>query len=215
VTEPGPYGRLVQGDPVLGRLTEVYGRPDPFLWEDGGRTGDDNFAALLLHIAGQQISTAVAFVLFDRIAAAVGRLPDAPGVVELGPDRLRACGLSRAKAAYMLGLAEMQIAGTIDVYGLEGMSDEAAIAALTSVKGLGLWTSEMFLLHQLRRGDVLPAGDVGIRRAIEPAWGLDAVPTIKEARLRAEAWAPYRSYASALLWASLGPAPERALPPRS
>lgn len=200
------YGELAGRDAVLRRLVETRGRPDPFVWEDGGRTGDDPFAALLLHIAGQQISTRVAFVLFDRIRDAVGRMPDPAGIIGLGPERLRACGLSRAKASYMLGLAGLQEDGGIDVYGLGALDDEAALASLTAVKGLGVWTSEMFLLHQLRRKDVLPSGDVGIRRAIERAWELPGIPTVRETERRGRSWAPYRSFATALLWASLRPA---------
>ncbi|MFJ2647341.1 DNA-3-methyladenine glycosylase family protein [Streptomyces sp. NPDC087420] len=209
-----PYGELARLDPVLARLTASYGRPDPFRWDDGGRTEGDRFAALVLHIAGQQISTAVAFVLFDRIRAAIGALPDPAGIVALGPERLRACGLSHAKASYLLALSESRLGGLIDVDGLDGLTDAEAVAALTAVRGLGRWTAEMFLLHQLRRSDVLPVGDVGIRRAVERGWGLDTLPTPRDVEGRTAAWSPYRSYASALLWASLRPPETPAAPAR-
>jgi DNA-3-methyladenine glycosylase II len=105
------YRRLAGLDSVFARLVGEYGHPDPFAWFDGGRTGSSRFAAMTLHIVGQQISTAVAFVVFDRIAAATGGVPTPESVLALGPDRLRACGLSRAKAAYVLDLARRQSVG--------------------------------------------------------------------------------------------------------
>ncbi len=200
-----PYGRLLRQDPVLRQLSSVHGRPDPFAWEDGGRTGGSRFAALLLHIAGQQISTAVAFVLFDRLAAWLGGTPDPVGVASMGTERLRAVGLSRAKAEYMVGLADRQIAGTIDVEHLDHLDDGQAVAALTSVRGIGVWSAEMFLIHQLHRPDVLPAGDLGIRRAVEESWGLPVLPSLSDVRERARNWTPYRSYAAAILWSSRRP----------
>src|ERR1700749_3547349 len=89
------YDALAAKEPVLAQLIEVHGRPDPFAWNDGGRTGSDNFAAMVLHIVSQQISTAAAFTIFARIATATGGLPDQDGLLRLGADGLRACGLSR------------------------------------------------------------------------------------------------------------------------
>ncbi len=201
------YGALLRRDPVLQRISWHSGRPDPFAWDEGGRTGTSNFAALLLHIAGQQISTRAAFVLFDRITAAVGGLPSPEDIVALGPARLRSVGLSGAKAGYMTGLAEMQLAGCVDVDGLDDLDDRRAVAALTSVRGVGRWSAEMFLIHQLRRPDVLPAGDLGIRRGVEAAWDLPALPSVDLVAELARVWSPYRSYAAALLRASRRPAP--------
>jgi len=200
------YATLLRTDPVLRQLADLYGRPDPFAWEDGGRTGTSSFAALLLHIAGQQISTAVAFVVFDRMAAALGGVPDPEGVSSLGRQRLRSFGMSQAKAEYMVGLADAQLAGAVDVEHLDHLEDAQAIAALTSVRGIGVWSAEMFLIHQLHRPDVLPAGDLGIRHAVQAAWGLPALPSIAEVREQGSTWAPYRSYAAALLWSSRRPA---------
>ena len=196
---------VLSRDPVLRRLAATHGWPDPFAWDDGGRTGASNFAALLLHIAGQQISTAVAFVVFDRMAAALGRLPDPAGVAAMGAERLRSFGMSQAKADYMSGLADMQLAGDIDVEHLDHLGDSAATAALTSVRGIGVWSAEMFLIHQLHRPDVLPAGDLGIRRAVEQAWRTAELPSIAEVRERGSAWSPYRSHAAALLWSARHP----------
>jgi DNA-3-methyladenine glycosylase II len=154
------YRFLADRDPVLARLVEEYGHPDPFEWHDGGRTGSSNFAAMTLHIVGQQISAVVAFVVFDRIAAAAGGIPTPDGVIALGAERLRECGLSRAKTDYVLDLARRQVSGLIDIEDMADLDDTAAIAALTAVKGIGLWSAQTFLIHQLHRSDILPAGDV-------------------------------------------------------
>ncbi len=200
---PDPYDVLLETDEVLRRLAEIHGRPDPFRWNTGGRTGSSRFAGLLVHILSQQISTAVAFLLFDRIAAATGGMPDPARVAALGIDRLRSLGLSGAKAGYVDHLARLQLDGSLDIDGLDGLDDGQATAALTAVRGIGPWTAEMFLIDQLHRPDVLPAGDLGIRHAVRDAWDLADLPSVEEVRQRGIAWSPNRTYAAALLWASL------------
>jgi DNA-3-methyladenine glycosylase II len=199
------YRSLAALDPVLAELVEEYGQPDPFEWFDGGRTGSSRFAAMVLHIVGQQISTVVAFVIFDRIAAATGGVPTPEAIMALGAGRLRETGLSQAKVGYVLELARSQASGRIDLENMAALGDAEAVAALTAVRGIGLWSAEMFLIYQLHRPDVLPAGDVGLRRAIGTAWELPVVPGINEVRTRAAAWSPYRTYAATLLWRSLEP----------
>jgi 3-methyladenine DNA glycosylase/8-oxoguanine DNA glycosylase len=199
---------LARREPVFARLTAEYGCPDPFEWHDGGRTGASRFAAMLLHITGQRISAAAAFTVYDRISAAAGGVPEPARILGLGPGRLRACGLSAAKAGYAVALAQAQEAGQIDIEHLDGLADADAIAALTAVPGIGVWSAETFLVHNLRRPDVLPADDRGIRRAIQDQWRLGALPPPGQVRSRASAWAPWRSYAAALLWRSLRPAGE-------
>jgi DNA-3-methyladenine glycosylase II len=198
------YASLIRKDKTLRDLARTYGHPDPFGWEDGGRTGSSKFAALMLHIAGQQISTAVAMVIYDRATAGLGRRLDPAGVVEMGPERLVGYGMSHAKAAYMVGLAEMQLAGQIDVEHLDALTDDQVFQTLTSVRGIGRWSAEMFMIFQLHRPDVLPSGDLGIRQAVGRISGLATVPTIKEVQERGAVWAPWRTYAAALLWSSLG-----------
>ena len=188
---------------MLAALVAEYGRPSPFTWHYDGRTGDSKFAAMLLHILGQQISTAVAFHMYDRISALTDGIPTAPAVLALSPEQLRGAGLSRAKVSYVLALAEAECTGGLDIEHLGDRTDDEIIAALTAVRGIGLWSAEMFLLHNLCRPDVFPAGDLGVRRAIERRWGLPELPAIKDVRERAVPWQPYRSYAAALLWRSL------------
>jgi DNA-3-methyladenine glycosylase II len=197
-----PYGQLASREPVLATLIEQYGEVDPFGWSDV-RMESSNFAAMVLHIVGQQISTKVAFVLFDRVAAAAGGKVTPEAILALGAERLREAGMSRAKASYLLDLAQRQADGVIDLENMTGLDDSEAITALTAVRGIGLWSAQMFLLAQLRRSDILPAGDMGIRRAVERAWELPALPSIKAVEAMGAAWAPYRTYAAALLWRSL------------
>ncbi|MFC4244541.1 DNA-3-methyladenine glycosylase family protein [Gryllotalpicola reticulitermitis] len=199
------YAALGDVDPVLARLVVEYGMPDPFEFHDGGRTTGSNFAAMALHILGQQISTKVAFVLYDRLVAALDGTPNATGILELGAERIKGLGTSRAKAGYLVNLAEHVSDGRLPIEQMADLSDADAVEALVAVKGIGQWSAEMFLIHQLHRADILPAGDVGIRNAIAAAYRLDEVPTIPETRERGEAWAPWRTFASAILWRSLAP----------
>lgn len=158
---------------------------------------------MALHIVGQQISTAAALTIYGRVVAAVGGELTAASAKSVSVDVLRAAGLSRAKAGYLHALATRELDGLLDLDGLSSVDDAEALDALTAVKGVGLWSAQMFLVHQLKRTEVLPAGDVGIRRAVERAWGLASVPTVEETRTRALPWSPYRTYAAALLWRSL------------
>lgn len=201
------YGVLADRDVVLAKVIEEYGHPEPFAWHDGGRTGSSRFAAMLLHIVGQQISAVVAFAVYDRVAEASGGLPTPEDILALGAERLRDCGLSGAKATYALALAQAQATG-LDIENLTGLDDAEVIARLTAVRGIGLWSAQTFLIHNLSRPDVLPEGDLGVRRAVRDLWSLDRLPTVAEVRGRGAAWAPYRSYAAALLWRSLRPAGE-------
>jgi 3-methyladenine DNA glycosylase/8-oxoguanine DNA glycosylase len=193
---------------VFARLVAVYGSPDPFGWHDGGRTGDSKFAAMLLHIVGQQISASVAFAVYDRITTAGGEIPTPAGIRALGAERLRECGLSAAKAGYALALAEAQLSGQVDIENLDRHSDKEIVDELTAIRGIGTWSAETFLIHNLHRPDVLPAADLGIRRAVRIQWELEADPSPKTARAMAAAWTPWRTYAAALLWRSLAPPDE-------
>jgi DNA-3-methyladenine glycosylase II len=202
-----PYDALVAIDPVLRELVATRGRPDPFTWPGGGDAGLANFEALVLHIVSQQLSTKVARVLFGRISDATADAVTPTSIVAVGEAGLHALGLSRAKAASLVDLAQMHLSGVLDSDRLDSVDDEGVITALTAVRGIGRWTAEMFLIHQLRRPDVLPAGDLGIRKAVQMGWHLPSVPGIEDVRERGASWAPQRSYAAAVLWASLAPQP--------
>jgi len=110
-----PYVVLAEADPVMARLTGQYGTPDPFAFPDGGRSDGSNFAGMALHIISQQISTAVALVLYDRLAAATGGSPTPESVLRLDVEQLRALGTSHSKAIYLRALAESVQSGALEM----------------------------------------------------------------------------------------------------
>lgn len=165
----------------------------------------DYFVALCQSIFSQQVSTAVAAVLFDRFRALFpSRRPTPTRVIELleGGDeqRVRTCGLSRQKRAYLLDLARHFVSGQIDRRRLGRMDDEAVIESLTRVKGVGRWTAEMFLIFVLNRPDVLPVDDLGLRKGVQQVRGLAELPDALTCRTLAEPWRPWRSVATWYLW---------------
>lgn len=197
------YAVLGAADPVLNRLIQKVGTPDPFAFPDDGRTSGNNFAGMVLHIVAQQISIKVALVLYDRLTAALDGPPTPVGVLRLDLDQLRALGMSHSKASYLHHLADAVMAGDLAINALDEVHDDDVIAALTRVKGIGPWSAEMFLIHQLRRPDILPAGDLGIRTAMQRAYSLAERPLTEDVRKRGNIWSPYRTLASTLLWRSL------------
>ncbi|MET0887389.1 MAG: hypothetical protein ABWX92_13165, partial [Mycetocola sp.] len=184
------YVRLGRSDPVMNGLIQELGTPDPFAFPDGGRTSGNNFAGMVLHIVAQQISIRVALVLYDRLDAALGGAPTPTGILALDLDELRAIGMSHSKAAYLHNLANAVVAGDLAIDTLEEVHDDDAIAALTRVKGIGPWSAEMFLIHQVRRLDVLPAGDLGIRTGVHRVYALPDLPLLDEVRRRGTVWSP-------------------------
>lgn len=160
-------------------------------------------------IVGQQLSVVAARAIHGRLLERFGgRAPTPEEVLADDPDELRvACGLSRAKVTFLRSLAEHVVAGELELDRLGELSDEDIVAELVAVKGIGPWSAQVFLLGQLQRPDVIVPGDLGIRRAVERAYGLDALPTEAEVVERAEAWRPHRSAACRLLWRSLDNAP--------
>ena len=198
------YAELARRDAALAQLIAAVGRPDPFRWDGADIAGDDLVAGLVLHIVGQQISVPAALTIFGRLGDAAGsRPPTADGIAALDHEQLRAVGLSTAKARALHELASGVVAGTVDLEALRDVDDARAVEVLSGLRGIGPWSAQMFLLHQLHRPDVLPAGDVGIRHAVHLAYGLPERPSERDVAERAAAWAPHRSYAAALLWGSL------------
>ncbi|HEV8037835.1 MAG TPA: DNA-3-methyladenine glycosylase [Bryobacteraceae bacterium] len=186
-------------------------KSDPVLASVIGRVGaykiqyrDPGFETLVRSIVYQQLSGRVAKVIFERLAAAVpgGKLTPA-AVLKLTPARMRKCGLSKQKTAYIRDLARKTTRGTVNFEALRQLPDQAVIECLTEVKGIGVWTAHMFLMFALKRPDVLPTGDLGIRSAIRKAYGLADLPHPKQIEELAVPWQPYRSVASWYLWRSL------------
>jgi DNA-3-methyladenine glycosylase II len=162
---------------------------------------DPEFGSLVRSIVYQQLSGRVASVIFARLTAETGVPVRPSAILRLTPEQLRAIGLSRQKAAYITDLAAR--ARSIQFPRLPRLSDQEIIARLTSVKGVGVWTAQMFLLFSLRRPDVLPTGDLGIRTAVRRAWGLDDLPTPRQVEEIGAPWHPWCSVASWYLWRSL------------
>ena len=191
---------LKKSDPVLRALLERVG---PFRIEHR----DPSFETVVRSIVYQQLSGKVATVIFGRLLAAVKGDLTPRRILRLPHERLRALGLSNQKAAYIRDLAERTRSGEVDFAALQDMSDEQVIESLTRVKGIGVWTAQMFLIFGLKRLDVLPVGDLGVRAAIKKAYGLAELPNPAEMEQLAQAWRPYCSVASWYLWRSLdGPA---------
>ncbi len=196
------YERLADDDAALARLIARYGQPDPFFWgvlEEA--TGGDAYAELALHIVSQQISTAAALTIFGRLRSVLNGKLDPTLTSAATVEELRAAGLSGAKARSLRDLAERLLDDRLSFDRLAASEDAAAQAELEQVRGIGPWSAQMFLLHNLRRPDVFPAGDVGLLRAAQSALALAQRPTAAALAERAERWRPFRSYAAALLWA--------------
>ena len=165
----------------------------------------DRFATLVRAIVGQQISTKAARSIDQRLRDLVGDIHEPESLLKAGLDALRSVGLSGVKAQYILNLAEAVLSGTVPIHEFHEWEDEAIVASLTSIKGIGPWTAEMFLIFCLGRPDVISPGDLGIRAGVKNHHGLDAMPTPKQCRELTESWRPYRSVAMWYLWREIDP----------
>ena len=192
-------------DPVLRGLIDAQGPIDPATDRRGSRP--DAFVALARAIVGQQVSTKAAASIWAKFEAALGGDPSPAAVVAAEVQTLRGAGLSGAKAAYVKDLAGHVASGELDLDHIGELADEDVIAALTEVKGIGRWTAEMFLIFHLGRPDVISAGDLGIRRAIEIAYGLDGLPGPTDMERISDPWRPHRTLACLYLWRSLDNTP--------
>ncbi len=190
-------------DPVLRRVIDEVG-PDRLGDPRAGRPAD-HYGALVRSIVGQQLSTTAARAIYGRLTDRFGgRTPTPAEVIEDDPDELRAAaGLSRAKVAYLRSLAEHVLDGSLELERLDTLSDEQVVEELVAVRGIGEWSAHMFLMFHLQRPDVLPVGDLGIRRAFMLNYGFDELPSSAEMTAIAEPWRPHRTLACRFLWRSL------------
>jgi DNA-3-methyladenine glycosylase II len=197
---------LRASDETLKRLIDERGPLD----HDARQRGrpDDAYGALLRSIVGQQLSTKAARSIYGRLVELFGgKTPTPQELLDADPEVVRAVGLSHAKVKYIRSLAEHVTSGQLDLERLPELGDEEVMREVTAVKGLGEWTGHMFLIFHLGREDVLPVGDLGIRRAVERAYGFEELPGREELERLGERWAPYRSLASLYLWESLDNTP--------
>jgi DNA-3-methyladenine glycosylase II len=164
---------------------------------------EPNFESLVRSIVYQQLSGKVASVIYGRLSVAVKGRMTPMEILKLRPDRMRRLGLSRQKTAYIRDLARHARDRRVTFDELPALADQEVIERLTLVKGIGVWTVQMFLIFALRRHDVLPTGDLGIRNAMRKAYGMEELPTPAEMEAIAAKWRPYCSVASWYLWRSL------------
>jgi len=194
----------------MARLIETTEPIDTKAWRRARPLGDP-FSVLVYSIIGQQISGYAARAIAGRLTERFGgRMPSPAQLLALDPSDLKSVGLSQRKLEYLRSLAEHIISGELQVEHLDTLSDDEVRAQITSSRGLGRWTADMFLLINLERPDVLPIGDLGIRSAVQRLYRLDHLPTPREVDAIGEKWRPNRSLASLYLWASTRQAPKPA-----
>jgi DNA-3-methyladenine glycosylase II len=201
---PKDYDRarrlLMRRDPVLGAAIARIGSCGL-----AARQRTDHLGALVGAVVGQQLSTRAAATIFGRLAALFpgGAITSAAAIDAFDDNTLRGVGLSRQKVGYLRDLAARIADGRLQLDELDALSDDDVIGRLTTVKGFGQWTAEMFLMFRLHRPDVLPAGDLGIVKAVQKLYRLRKRPDAKRILKMGEAWRPYRSVASWYLWQTL------------
>jgi DNA-3-methyladenine glycosylase II len=195
VSHAGAARILAEGDPVIARLLSEAGPPRL------SRPSESHFATLVRAVVYQQLAGAAAAAIHGRLIAALGGDVTPELLLALDDEALRAAGLSRNKAASLRDLAAKVTDGTVILTsrGLARESDEEIIERLSAVRGIGRWTAEMFLIFQLRRLDVWPVGDLGVRRGYGLAWGVP-MPTARELQPLGEPYRPYRSVVAWYCW---------------
>jgi 3-methyladenine DNA glycosylase/8-oxoguanine DNA glycosylase len=210
---PAPVRRGLAYDPVLAcrhlgdadaRLGRLIGRVGEFGLRT--RSSQSLFAALARAIVYQQLSGQAAATILSRVVAlfAPKRFPTPDDLLAMPPERLRAAGLSAAKTAALRDLAAKTLDGTVPPMArVRRMDDEELVVQLTRVRGIGRWTVEMLLIFGLGRPDVLPLGDLGVRKGYAVTFGIRGLPEPELIARRAERWRPYRSVASWYLWRAL------------
>ncbi len=190
---------LMKKDRVMKRLIPQFG--DACL-----QTRGDAFVTLARSIVGQQISVKAAQTVWDRFALLPKKIT-AGNVLKLKVDDMRGAGLSARKVEYLVDLALHFDGGAVHVKSWEAMDDEAIIAELIAIRGIGRWTAEMFLIFHLMRPNVLPLDDVGLINGISKSYFSGDVVSRSDAREVAAAWAPFCSVATWYIWRSLDPLP--------
>ena len=198
---------LRAADPILRGLIDRYGPDGLGERREGGQR--QHYGALVRAIVGQQLSTKAAAAIYRRLAERFGgREPTPQEILDDDPEELRSVGLSRAKVVFLRSLAEHVRDGSLELEKLDALPDDEVIAELTAVKGIGTWSAHMFLMFHLERPDVLAVGDLGIRKAMMEAYGLETLPLPPAMEEIAACWRPYRTLACRYLWRSIDSEPD-------
>jgi len=190
---------LVKRDRILKKLIPKFG-PVHLI------NRDDPFTTLARSVVGQQISVTAAQAIWKRVEGTCPTLAPQQ-FIKVGPAKLQSCGLSKRKSEYILDVAQHFVSGALHVDSWTSMEDEAVIAELTQIRGIGRWTAEMFLIFNLSRPDVLPLDDLGLIQAISVNYFSGEPVTRSEAREVAANWEPWRTVATWYMWRSLYPVP--------
>ena len=187
---------LKESDPILRAIIEQVG---PCRME----FGEPVFHSLAEAIVYQQLNGKAAVTIFKRFAALAGEPLTAERIAKLTAEQMRSVGLSKQKSSYLRDMAERAIRGELSFTHLPEMTDEEVIKHLTQVKGVGVWTAQMFLIFTLKRQNILPTGDFGIRMAMKKHYHKRKLPNPVQMEKIARPWEPYRSIACWYLWRSL------------
>jgi DNA-3-methyladenine glycosylase II len=187
---------LKKSDPVLRAIIERIG-PCKMQF------GEPKFHSLAEAIVYQQLNGKAALTIFKRFAALAGDPLTPGGILKLKTEQMRSAGLSKQKTSYLVDMAERTNRGELSFSRLQDLSDEKVIEHLTQVKGVGVWTAHMFLMFTLRRPNILPTGDYGVRAAMMKHYKKRKLPKPDVMEKIAKPWAPYRSIACWYLWQSL------------
>jgi DNA-3-methyladenine glycosylase II len=179
-------------EPAMARALSLAGYPEP-------RSSQRGYRALLRTIVGQQVSVAAAASVWRKLEGLLGEAMPPEELLAADFDALRGCGLSRQKQGYARSLCELVVSGALDLDELPE-DDEAAIAELTRIKGIGRWSAEIYLLFAEGRADIWPAGDLGVQAGLHRILGLDTRPDEKATRLLAEPWRPHRGAVAIFTW---------------
>jgi DNA-3-methyladenine glycosylase II len=201
---------LAASDPVLAELIERIGPLSVTERERRRKTVPpaEAFGALVRTVVGQQLSTKAARTIYGRLLELFdGRVPKPEDLADASEADLRGVGLSGRKVEYLKDLAGHVQRGELELDRLAKLDDEQVIEEIVAVRGFGQWSAEMFLMFHLERPDVVSGGDLGIRKGVQLAYGLDEMPTPADVVERAEAWRPHRSLACLYLWESLAATP--------
>ena len=183
---------IARVEPAVARALYLAGYPAPRSTQGGYRT-------LLRTIVGQQVSVAAAASVWGKLQTLLGEDMPPDALLAADFDTLRGCGLSRQKQGYARSLCELVVSGALDLGRLPA-DDEAAIAELTRIKGIGRWSAEIYLLFAEGRPDIWPAGDLGVQAGLHRILGLEARPDEKATRALAEGWRPHRGAVAIFTW---------------